>query len=148
MNYLPYFNGKGEAFHKQMKQKQIALSERYLRAMDNSAIGSLDAIISPVCALPAFLHNTADKVGLGGAYTLQYNVTGFPAGVATVSTVKQEEAIGRKVTADLLVKAASKIEANSAGLPLGVQIAARPWNEHIVIALIDKLHTRLLHGKN
>ena len=108
--------------------------------MDNSAIGRLDAIISPVCALPAFLHNTAHKVGLGGTYTLQYNVTGFPAGVATVSHVKQEEAVGRKVTADIAIKTASTIEASSAGLPLGVQIAARPWNEHIVIALIDKLH--------
>ena len=46
--------------------------------MDNSDIGRLDAVMSPVCALPAFLHNTADKVGLGGAYAIQYNVTGFP----------------------------------------------------------------------
>lgn len=140
---IPYFNGKGEAFHQIMKKRQGKLIEKYLHAMDNSAIGSLDAVISPVCAVPAFLHNTADKVGLGGAYTLQHNVTGFPAGVATVSKVRKEEAIGRKTTADLAIKTASKIEAHSANLPLGVQIAARPWNEHIVIALIEQLHRRL-----
>lgn len=137
---ISYLNGEGEAFHNEMRQKQIAFTKKYLQAMDDSAIGILDAIISPVCSLPAFLHGTADKVGLGGTYTIQYNVTGFPAGVATVSKVKRQEAVGRKMTADLAVRTASKIETNSAGLPLGVQIAARPWNEHIVIALIDKLH--------
>ncbi|MGC3944763.1 MAG: amidase family protein [Chryseolinea sp.] len=137
---MPYLNGKGEAFQNQMKQKQKAFREKYLKAMDNSPIGKLDAILSPVCALPAFLHNTADKVGLGGAYTIQYNVTGFPAGVATVSKVKKEEAVGRKVYADVLTKAASKIEESSIGLPLGVQIAGRLWEEDVVIALIEKLH--------
>jgi Asp-tRNA(Asn)/Glu-tRNA(Gln) amidotransferase A subunit family amidase len=111
--------------------------------MNNSSIGKLDAIISPVCALPAFLHNTADKVGLGGIYTALHNVTGFPAGVATLSKVRDEEAIGRKKTADLLIKTASKIEAHSGGLPLAVQIAAAPWNEHIVIALINLLHKKV-----
>ena len=69
-----------------------------------------------------------------------HNVTGFPAGVATISRVREEEAIGRKKTFDLLTRTASKIEARSAGLPLAVQIAARPWNEHKIIAIIDKIH--------
>ncbi len=140
---IPYFGGAGEAFKKENEEKQKAFIEKYLSAMDNSRIGKLDAVISPVCALPAFLHNTADKVGIGGVYTAQYNVTGFPAGVATVSKVLPEEAIGRKTTADQLVKTASKIEASAAGLPLAVEIAARPWNEHIVLALINKLHRKI-----
>jgi len=140
---LTYLDGKGDAFMNEMKQRQQAFTRAYLQAMDNATNGGLDAIVSPVCALPAFLHNTADKVGLGGTYTIQHNLTGFPAGVATVSKVRPEEAVGRKTTADLAVKTASKIEASAAGLPLGVQIAARPWNEHIVIALIDKLHRKV-----
>lgn len=140
---MPYLEGKGEEFQNRMKQKQIAFTGKYLTAMDNSAIGRLDAVLSPVCAVPAFLHNTADKVGLGGAYTIQYNVTGFPAGVATVSKVGKDEAVGRKVTADVTVKTASKIEKSSVGLPLGVQIAAREWEEGVVIALVDRLHRRV-----
>lgn len=140
---IPYFGGKGENYRKEYAEKQKIFTVKYETAMNNSAIGKLDAVISPVCALPAFLHNTADKVGLGGIYTAQYNVTGFPAGVATVSKVKPEEARGRKTTADLSIKTASKIEASSAGLPLAVQIAARHWDEHIVIALINLLHRRI-----
>jgi fatty acid amide hydrolase len=139
---MPYLEGKGEAFLKRMEQRQIDFTREYLRAMDNTAIGKLDAILSPVCATPAFLHRTADKVGLGGAYTIQYNVTGFPAGVATVSKVRKDEAVGRKATVDMAMKTASKIESSSVGLPIGVQIAARPWEEHVVIALIEKLHSK------
>ncbi len=140
---VPYFGGSGETFRKELAAKQKAFTEKYIQAMNNSAIGKLDAVISPVCALPAYLHNTGDKVGLGGTYTMQHNVTGFPSGVATVSKVKPEEAVGRKSTADLLVKTAAKIEASATGLPLGVQVAARPWNEHIVIALINSLHRKV-----
>ncbi len=140
---VPYFGGKGPEYQKELLNRQTAYVNKYLTALDNSVIGKLDAIISPVCAVPAFLHNTADKLGLGGTYTILNNVTGFPAGVATVSTIKAEEVVGRKKTADLLIKTASKVEASSAGLPIGIQIAARPWNEHIVLALIDKLHVRV-----
>ena len=140
---IPYFGGKGPANRKDLEEKQQILIRKFIEAMNNSPIGRLDAIISPVCALPAFLHNTADKVGLGGIYTALHNVTGFPTGVATISEVGHDEAIGRKRTADLAVRTASKIEANASGLPLGVQIAARPWKEQVVLALINVLHKRL-----
>jgi fatty acid amide hydrolase len=139
---IPYFGGKGAAFREEMELKQKAFAAKYEAAMNNSKIGSLDAVISPSCSLPAYLHNTSDKVGLGGAYAIQHNVTGFPAGVAAISKVTTEEAIARKKTMDILVRTAAKIERSSAGLPLGIQIAARPWDEHIVIALINLLHKR------
>lgn len=141
---IPYFGGSGEVHRNELAMRQQDYTQKYLAAMDNSGIGKLDAILSPVCALPAFLHNTADKVGLGGTYTMLNNLTGFPAGVATVSKVKPEEAVGRKTTADLSLKAAAKIEASAADLPLSVQIAARPWNEHIVLALMNQLHWKSL----
>ena len=31
-------------------------------------------------------------------------------------------------------QAASKVELGSAGLPVGVQVVARPWREHIALA--------------
>jgi fatty acid amide hydrolase len=140
---IPYFGGKGDFYRKELEAKQQAFIQKFFDAMNNSSIGKLEAIISPVCALPAYLHNTADKLGLGGIYTALHNVTGFPAGVATISKVRKNEAIGRKRTADLLIRTASKIEERSSGLPLAVQIAARPWNEQIIIALIDLLHKNI-----
>lgn len=137
---ISYFGGRGEDFRKEINNKKAAFIEKYETAMNNSPIGKLDVIISPVCALPAYLHNTADKVGLGGAYALHHNITGFPAGVANVSKVRREEAVGRIVNSDLSIKTASRIEASAEGLPLGIQIAARPWDDHLVISVINFLH--------
>jgi fatty acid amide hydrolase len=137
---IPYFGGKGAENLREWAENQAAFRAEFTAAMDKE---NLDAIVSPVCALPAFLHNTTDKVGLGGAYTLLYNVLGFPAGVARISEVKREEAVARKFSFDVQEYTASKTQLLTAGLPLSAQIAARPWREDIVLALIERLHTRM-----
>ena len=139
---LNYFGGKGIDNLREWAGKQAAYREEFTAAMDAER---LDAIIGPVCALPAFLHDSVDKVGLGGTYTLLYNLLGFPAGVARVSEVRSEEAIARKFSFDVLEYTATKTQQQSAGLPLSVQIAARPWREDIVLALIEKLHKKVSH---
>lgn len=136
---MPYFGGKGAEYLREWAAKQADYRTEFSAAMDAE---NLDAIISPVCALPAFLHGSTDKVGLGGTYTILYNILGFPAGVARVSEVQKHEAVGRKAGLDLRDKTAAKTEKMSAGLPLSVQIAARPWREDIVLALIENLHKR------
>ncbi len=142
---IPYFGGKGLENLREWAGRQAAYRKEFTAAMDAAG---LDAIISPVCALPAFLHDSVDKVGLGGTYTLIYNVLGFPAGVARVSEVKKEEAVARSFSLDVLEYTATKTQQQSAGLPLSVQIAARPWREDIVLALIEKLHDTQLRIKN
>ncbi len=136
---IPYFGGKGVENLREWAGNQAAYRAEFLAAMDAA---NLDAIIGPVCALPAFLHDSVDKVGLGGTYTLIYNVLGFPAGVAGISEVKKEEAISRKLSFDVLEYTATKTQLLSEGLPLSAQIAARPWREDIVLALIENLHNR------
>jgi fatty acid amide hydrolase len=135
---LPYFGGKGQEHLNLWAEKQADYRREFLAAMDD-----FDALISPVCALPAFLHNTADKVGLGGTYTLLYNLLGFPAGVARVGEVQANEAAARKAGLDILERTAAQTEKMSAGLPLSVQIAAKPWREDVVISLIEVLHNQV-----
>jgi fatty acid amide hydrolase len=137
---IPYFGGKGIEYVREWATKQAAYRAEFLAAMDKE---NLDAIVSPVCALPAFLHNSTDKVGLGGTYTLVYNVLGFPAGVARISEVTKDEAVSRKLSVDALEYTATKTQLKTAGLPLAAQIAARPWREDIVLALVNELHQRM-----
>ncbi|HEY8562980.1 MAG TPA: amidase family protein [Pyrinomonadaceae bacterium] len=136
---IPYFGGRGAENLREWAKRQAQYRAEFLAAMDAA---NLDAILSPVCALPAFLHDSVDKVGLGGTYTLLYNVLGFPAGVARISKVRKEEAVARKSSFDLLEFTAAKTERRAEGLPLSVQIAARPWREDVVLALIEELHSR------
>lgn len=136
---IGYFGGEGEAFLREWAEKQEDYRQQFLAAMDAQGV---DAVLGPVCAVPAFLHDTTDRIGLGGTYTLLYNVLGFPAGVARISEVRGDEAVPRSAGLDLTKRAAAASEKLSAGLPLAVQIAARPWREDIVLALIEKLHVR------
>ncbi len=136
---ISYSGGKGDAFRKKLEMELENYRQTFIQQMNNTDIGELDAIISPVCALPGYLHNTADKLVVGGTYASMYNVLGFPAGVMNVTKVKPEEAVGRKTTSDASSKEVAKAESKSAGLPLPVQIAAKPWREDIVLALMKSL---------
>ncbi len=83
---------------------------------------NFDAILSPVAAFPAARHGTSidDQVFPGFSYTMTYNLTGWPAGVVRCGTSKD-------------------------GLPIGVQIAAAPWREDIILTLARRLE-RIFNG--
>jgi fatty acid amide hydrolase len=136
---LSYFGGKGEEFLQTWGNEREKYQRELELATDNAGI---DAIISPIAALPAFLQNSVDKVGLGGNYSILYNVSGFPAGVARIGEVQVNEAVARKVGFDIVERKIAETEALCAGLPLSVQIAAKPWREDIIFSLIEVLHVR------
>ena len=63
-----------------------------------------------------------------------YNLLGYPAGVVPFTRVREDVAIGRAPSRDLIERAALETERGSAGLPVGVQIVARPWRDHVALA--------------
>lgn len=73
-----------------------------------------DVIVTPVIERPAQPHGQSEG---GIAYTLTYSLTGYPAVVIRTGT-----------TAD--------------GLPVGVQIVARPWRDEIALAVAAYLENR------
>jgi len=48
--------------------------------------------------------------------------------------VRAGEELGRKPSRDLVQQSAYTVEQGSAGLPIGVQVVARPWREHVTLA--------------
>jgi amidase len=79
-----------------------------------------DVILSPVSTSPAILHgqSTQDEIFRGFSYTMTHNITGWPAAV---------------------VRCGTSIE----GLPIGVQVAAAPWREDLVLAVLAVLEQEL-----
>ena len=73
-----------------------------------------DVIITPAIERPAQPHGQREG---GIAYTLTYSLTGYPAVVVRTGT-----------TAD--------------GLPVGVQVVARPWREDVALAVAGLLEAR------
>jgi fatty acid amide hydrolase len=99
----------------------------------------IDVIVCPACPLPAFTHGASGELATAGAYSILYNVLGYPAGVVPFTRVRAAEEVGRKPSKDMVEKAALKVEQKSAGLPVGVQVVARPWREHVSLAVMAAL---------
>jgi fatty acid amide hydrolase len=68
-----------------------------------------------------------------------YNLLGMPAGVVPVTRVREDEDEPRQRERDLVARAAAQVRRRSAGLPIGVQVAARHWREDIVLAVMGAL---------
>jgi amidase len=85
----------------------------------NSMLGFMenyDAVLSAVAPYPALLHGTSfdEQNRKGFGYSQMYNLTGWPTATVRVGTSPE-------------------------GLPLGVQVAARPWREDVALALVAHL---------
>jgi amidase len=77
-----------------------------------------DAIISPVFPRAALPHGSSieDRTFQGFSYTMTHNLTGWPAAVVRCGQT-------------------------AAGLPIGVQIAARPWREDVALRIAAHLES-------
>jgi fatty acid amide hydrolase len=115
--------------------RQRAYRRRFDRALQRQ---HLDAIVCPVAPSPAILHGEF-HVTLALIYTALYNLLGLPAGAVSITRVRENEQSDRIPGRDLVQQAFSRIESQSFGLPVGVQVVARWWREDIVLAVMSAL---------
>ena len=127
--------GHGDTAHYwDLVEQQLDYRERFLRAMHDAGGGPFDVVLGPPCAVPAYTHGAARDLALLGSYSLLANLLGFPAGVVPVTRVRADEGTERPASRDMVEAAARRVEQDAAGLPLGVQILARPWREDVALA--------------
>ena len=98
----------------------------------------LDAIVCPPSAVPAVRHG-GFLAGPSVSYTLLYSLLGMPAGVVAATRVRLGEESDRPPSRDVVERAARAAEADSAGLPVGVQVVARHWREDVALAVMAAL---------
>jgi fatty acid amide hydrolase len=96
--------------------------------------GGVDLVLCPAYGVPAVHHGASADLPVAGAYSLLAPVLGFPAGVVPVTRVRAGEETDRPQTRDRVEGTARRAEQGSAGLPVGVQLIARPWQEHVALA--------------
>lgn len=128
------FGHHDTAHYWRMVEEQAAYQRHFMQALDQSEGGPFDVILCPGCALPAVTHGASRDLVLAGGYTALYNVLGYPAGVVPFTRVRANEQNNRAPSRDLVEQAAHKVEQGSVGLPVGVQVVARPWREHVALA--------------
>jgi fatty acid amide hydrolase len=134
---LPSIRRRTPAQMQELVRQQEAFRERFLGLLDAAR---LDALLCPPMAFPAVSHGGFDRLGgLEASYDTLFNVTGLPAGVVSTSRVRPGEESDRPASRDQAVTAAAQMELGTAGLPVGVQVAARPWREDVVLALMGAI---------
>jgi fatty acid amide hydrolase len=104
-----------------------------------SELGDIDVVLSPASPLPALRHGASAEVGVMGIYSNVYNVLGWPAGVIPFTRVRAGEGSQRPVNRDPHDVAARETERAAEGMPIGVQLAARPWRDHVALAAMAAL---------
>lgn len=90
----------------------------HFRARMFTFIQDYDAILSPICPQAALPHGRSieERTFQGFSYTMTHNLTGWPAAVVRCGQT-------------------------AAGLPIGVQIAARPWREDVALRIAAHLES-------
>jgi fatty acid amide hydrolase len=135
-NFLKHFGHTHVAQYWDLVEAQMDYRRRFAEALDRDGI---DVMLCPPCALPAYRHGASNDLGVAGGYAVLYNVLGYPAGVVPFSRVRKEEEVGRKPSGDRVERAALKVEQESVGLPVGVQVVARSWREHEALAVMQAI---------
>jgi fatty acid amide hydrolase len=110
-----------------------------LDAMERAGV---DLLLCPVFATPALPHGASKNFTLASSYSILFNATQMPAGVVPVTRVRSDEA-SRAAGRDLLERAAAKVDAASAGLPVGVQVVGRAWRDHEVLAVMRAIESQV-----
>jgi Asp-tRNA(Asn)/Glu-tRNA(Gln) amidotransferase A subunit family amidase len=115
-------------------EAQMTWRRDFLRSLDAADGGPVDLILCPGYAVPAVRHGGSLLMPMPGAYTLLANVGGFPAGIVPVTRVRAGEESDRPPSRDQVERVARETERGSAGLPIAVQVVARPWHDHVALA--------------
>jgi Asp-tRNA(Asn)/Glu-tRNA(Gln) amidotransferase A subunit family amidase len=104
---------------------------KFLNRLDDLGI---NAIICPPSALPAITHGASLELEAPESYAVLFNAVGLPAGVVAASRVRPGEESDRTGSGG-----ERSVENGSVGLPVGVQVAAKPWRDDIVLAIMGAL---------
>ena len=95
----------------------------------------IDAMIAPPLATPAVPQGLSADFTLAASYTMLYNLVQFPAGVVPVTRVRADDP-ERETPRDRFERRAVEVDREAVGLPVGVQVIARPWHDETVLAVM------------
>jgi fatty acid amide hydrolase len=119
-----------------------ALRTYRLELLDSMEQSGIDVLLCPTTATAAFPHGASKNFTLASSYTIVFNATQLPAGVVPVTRVREGET-ARPAERDSVARHAARVDAASLGLPIGVQVAARPWRDHVVLAVMAAIEAEV-----
>jgi len=120
----------------QLSYQKNLYAAAYARRLNG---GGFDFVLCPTHPLPALTHGSNYELIVAGSYAMLFNLLGMPAGTVSLSRVRDDETSDRPASRDPSERRAQEVEAHSVGLPISVQVAARWWQESVVLAVMRSL---------
>ncbi|CAJ0959426.1 unnamed protein product, partial [Mesorhabditis belari] len=131
----------------ELRKKYEAIEQyRYEYIEEMQKLG-LDAILCPVTVTPAPHHEVPVKLFAVVSYTGVFNLLDFAAGTVPVTQVTKadDDALAGYPTIDPWYRLAKETTKGAIGLSVGVQVAAPPFREEVVLRIMQDLENHHKH---
>jgi len=142
---VPNLGAKTVDERRELVRKRDEYQQRFLQEMERQQV---DVLLAPPFLTPSVQHDQSLQMSYEGSYALMFNYLGMPAGVVSTTRVRPDETASRPRCRDKAVQAAAKVDEHSSGLPVGVQVAAPPWCEDLVLAVMASLEEPFMQSKD
>ena len=126
--------------NRELRHRQLFLYRTFEKRL--SGLG-VSAILSPGFPVPAIKHLTSNQNMLTCCYMYVWNYLDVPSGVMTVTRVQEDEQYYETKWDDEMAKSLKENAEGSAGLPVGVAITARAWQDEVVIQVMKDLQAQI-----
>ncbi|CAF1312306.1 unnamed protein product [Adineta ricciae] len=124
----------------------IDLRQYINRWLDEMKKNHIDLLLTPVNALPAYRRGQSSTLFSSCSYTFLFNVLHLPAGVVPMTVVRDDEQYYEDIrhsNNDMMVSIAKDVCRESAGLPIGVQLAGWPNDDERVLRVMKELENAI-----
>lgn len=120
----------------QLTARQTQAVEQFERTLEQAGV---HVLLCPAYATPAPWHGSAHELLPAARYSYLPNLLGVPCGLVAAGRVQVSEQWDRPRQRDWVLREARRVDADSAGLPVGVQVVSRCWREDLVLAVMRLL---------
>lgn len=114
------------------------LEARHVELCRALEAAEIDALLCPPFATPAVPHGQSGEFWLASGYSVPFSAMGWPFAVVPVTRVHGAEA-RRDRARGRLGRLARRIDEESAGLPVGVELVAPPWRDRTLVAMAQAI---------
>ncbi|CAJ0570092.1 unnamed protein product, partial [Mesorhabditis spiculigera] len=125
----------------ELRKKYEAIEHYRFEYIDAMQKQGIDAVLSPVTVTPAPHHEVPVKLFSVISYTGIYNLLDFAAGTVPVThvTQKDDDDLDKYPTSDPWYRLAKSTTKGALGLSVGVQVAAPPFREEVVLRIMQDI---------
>ena len=114
-----------------------ACSRLYGQLMAKMKAAGVDALLLP--GFPTVAPKLCTSNTILGCYMIVFNFLRMPAGICPITTVRPDEQFYESRHKDMITKDLEKAMQGSKGLPIGVQIAGRAYQDEVVVSIMKDL---------